>query len=323
MLFKSRLYFMHALLVCSSPSWALDASVCSSNLCPSQSICRSGIPQYATDPPGDAYSHVGWRSQVYGSMERTIPSYCFFRAIRIDNLEKDLLPLYWQPGGISYDGEPGKTSGCLVICSSSTPQLKPSANAMPIDGFLYAGLTRPKEKDAPSWGPDGGWSVITKTELTDVTAALEPQVDTAILYNGADKSNFTLVNISAALIGDHVIRFDISNTGKTKVGIRLNTPINSSMLSSFTLLPPTPFHKRISILLDIGITLNAGASLHREMDVRSEDADKGVTALPANSQARVSIDGVGSIAVAFRSFASSNGSYPEDPASFMMPQLKK
>ncbi len=286
-----------------SRAWAANASVCTPSYCNSQTVCNSGQAQFTDDLPGGAYGIVSWRSQIYGSLDRTKPAYCFFRAMFIDNPNKDLLPLFWEPGGIVYSGDAGHTSGCLVVCSSGSSDLKPATNPTPLPGYIYAGLIRPRQQDAPSWGPDGGWSVITKSEPTSATAISQSKRDEAIIY---DNHNGVFVNIrvSSIILSTNVITYALSNVGKTDVTATWNIPVNSSMRidEGFFVKP---------------LNLKVGKQLDRTTKIASNEKDKEATAVSSNSLLRIDAAGVGAIVVTIGTFTASNGSYQIEPTVFL------
>ena len=290
------------------PALALDASNCSPYYCGNESICVKGQPQNDSDYlPGETQGTISWRSQIYGTLDHSSANFCFYRAILISDPDKALFPIYWQPGGISYDGKASKNSGCLIVCSSGSRDLKPSTT--PIEGELFAGLIRPKSTDARSWGPNGGWSEIEKPELSEIHDTPTPTRQQVITYND-NHGNPVIISLSSTLIDDHTVRYQITNKGKADVQVALNIQANPSLSAV-----EGPLSGQSS-------ELPVGASYTRDVDIASHSEDRGATVRPSAAQVSIIVD-ESRITVDARTFAPSNGSYRIEPAAFRGTEKKK
>jgi hypothetical protein len=241
-------------------------------------------------------------------MDRTIPKYCFFRAVSMSNPTKSLLPIFWGPGGISFEGGSSDNNGCLAVCSAGSSETKPSPT--PIEGLLYAGLVRPTSTDARSWGPKGGWSEIGKSELKQVSDEPQPSRKEIITFDDRHGTP-VVVLVSSSVIDNQTVQYQIANSGKSDVKITLNMPVNASLKAN-----GGPFSGET-------ITLKEGTSYKKEVNVASQPNDKGATVELSTSQVRIDAGETSRFAVEIITFSASNGSFETAPDAFMQPQGKK
>lgn len=300
-----------ACLLCTTvsvPAWASDASECGPTYCDAHSICRTGLPQFGNDDlPGDIAGTIRWHSQVYGALDHAVASYCFFRAVKVSNPQKALLPIFWEPGGISYEAGSGDNTGCLAVCSAGSSETKPSTT--PIEGHLYAGLVHPTSTEARSWGPSGGWSDIASSELKPIPKDPPPSRTEVITFD--DKQGTpVVVSITSSMINSQTVLYNIANEGKSGVKLTLNMPVNASIRTL-----EGPFSGE-------AIILKEGSGYKNEVNVASQPNDNGATVNLTTSQVRIDLGDSSRFAVEILTFSASNGSYRIAPAAFMRSEKK-
>lgn len=195
-------------------------------VCPRSRACTasSAVKVSTDDFAGKVDDTVSWRSEVYQKKpDGDYASFCYFRAMRLKNPSRDLLPLHWDAGKLSYKGEVG--DGCLSVCEEGS---RVAPDKQGLTGPFWTRLQRPQSVPSKSWGPEGGysdvqagtWKAIEAIEATKPTAVPAPREIRRQLFIGTNTEGPVVVefiSVNEGRFARHVVR----NIGTASVVISM------------------------------------------------------------------------------------------------------